>query len=92
MGGALRYRVPNGVEHNIRMDVDGARAVLQAVTDGVLPSPEFIASEVTFTPDIEITAHHPLYAQLRAPHATGWARLLAAGSPISTRAACSTTV
>ena len=59
------------------MDVNSAHAVFRAVTDGTLAPPEFIASEVTFTPRIEITAHSPLYAQLRSPRATRWARLLA---------------
>ncbi|MFF2655583.1 nucleoside hydrolase [Streptomyces sp. NPDC058045] len=77
MGGALRYRDPSRAEHNIRMDVPGAHAVLKAVGSGVLPTPEFIASEITFTPLIEITAEHPLYQDLRDPQGPVWARLLA---------------
>lgn len=77
MGGALRYRDPSRAEHNIRMDVAGAHAVLQAVESGLLATPEFIASEITFTPRIEVTAKHSLYRDLRDPQAPAWAQLLA---------------
>lgn len=77
MGGALRYRDPSSAEHNIRLDVAGAHAVLRAVADGVLTTPEFVASEITFTQEIEVSADSPLYARLRAAHAPPWARLLA---------------
>ncbi|WP_331718316.1 nucleoside hydrolase [Streptomyces sp. NBC_00134] len=78
MGGALRYRNPDSAEHNIRLDVPSARQVLDAVARGLLPTPEFVASEVTFTPRIEVTADSPLYAWLSAPDAPPWAALLAA--------------
>uniref|UniRef100_A0AAU2JXN6 Nucleoside hydrolase n=1 Tax=Streptomyces sp. NBC_00049 TaxID=2903617 RepID=A0AAU2JXN6_9ACTN len=78
MGGALRYRNPDSAEHNIRLDVPAARQVLAAVTSGLLPTPEFVASEVTFTPRIEVTADSPLYTWLSTPDAPAWASLLAA--------------
>lgn len=77
MGGALRYRDPDKAEHNIRLDVPSARAVLNAAAAGVLATPEFIASEVTFTPRIEVTAQSPLYARLRGRQAPPWAGVLA---------------
>lgn len=77
MGGALRYRNPERAEHNIRMDVPAAHAVLKAVAEGTLPAPEFIASEITFTPEIEITAKSALYQDLRDSGAPVWAGLLA---------------
>ncbi|MEU9126110.1 hypothetical protein AB0C96_40950 [Streptomyces sp. NPDC048506] len=77
MGGALRYRKPDSAEHNIRLDVPAAQSVLKAVADGRLSAPEFIASEVTFTPRMEVTADSPLYAGLHAPQASEWAQLLA---------------
>ncbi|MFF3068125.1 nucleoside hydrolase [Kitasatospora sp. NPDC057904] len=78
MGGALRYRNPEIAEHNVRLDVPAAHRVLKAVAVGHLRKPEFIASEVTFTPKIEVTAESPLYEWLAAPHAPQWAALLAA--------------
>lgn len=77
MGGALRYRDPESAEHNIHLDVAGAHAVLRAVADGVLATPEFVSADVTFTPRIAIAAHSPLYAQLRSPGAPEWTGLLA---------------
>ncbi|MFE2408162.1 nucleoside hydrolase [Kitasatospora sp. NPDC059408] len=78
MGGALRYRNPEIAEHNVRLDVPAAHSVLAAVAAGQLPTPEFIASEVTFTPKIEVTAESELYQWLAAPDAPPWAALLAA--------------
>jgi inosine-uridine nucleoside N-ribohydrolase len=77
MGGALRYRDPERAEHNVRLDVPAAAAVLGAVADGRLATPEFIASEVTFTPRMEITGRSPLYTHLRSADAPEWAQLLA---------------
>lgn len=77
MGGALRYRDPSRAEHNIRLDVPSARQVLDAVARGVLAAPEFVASDVTFTPEIEITRDSLLYRQLRDQQAPPWAHLLA---------------
>ncbi|MFC5724875.1 nucleoside hydrolase [Streptomyces gamaensis] len=76
MGGALRYRHPDRAEHNIRLDVPAARAVLQAVQDKRVAAPEFVTSEVTFTPSLEVTAASPLYRALAAPDAPVWARIL----------------
>ncbi|MCG7523306.1 nucleoside hydrolase [Streptomyces sp. OfavH-34-F] len=77
MGGALRYRNPDSAEHNIRLDVDGARQVLNHVVSGLLPMPEFVASEVTFTPQIEVTTGSALYRGLRAAPSGSWEHLLA---------------
>lgn len=78
MGGALRYRNPDSAEHNVRLDVPAARTVLTAVASGRLAMPEFIASEVTFTPRIEVNADSPLYQWLSAPDAPAWGALLSA--------------
>ncbi|EGX59764.1 hypothetical protein SZN_11313 [Streptomyces zinciresistens K42] len=78
MGGALRYRNPESAEHNIRLDVTAAGRVLDAVAAGRLHTPGFVASEVTFTPQIEVTADTPLYAWLTASDAPAWASLLCA--------------
>ncbi|GKQ36564.1 nucleoside hydrolase [Streptomyces sp. A012304] len=77
MGGALRYRDPDAAEHNIRLDVESARQVLDAVAGGLLPTPEFVASEVTFTPRIEVTADSALYQWLGTLRPGSWERLLA---------------
>jgi inosine-uridine nucleoside N-ribohydrolase len=77
MGGALRHLEPTGAEHNIHLDPPGARAVLRAVTDGTLATPEFVSADVTFTPRIAVTATSPLYARFRAEGAPAWAGLLA---------------
>lgn len=76
-GGALRYHDPDSAEHNIHLDVAAARAVLRAVADGVLATPEFVSADVTFTPRIAITTDCPLYALLRTLGAPAWARVLA---------------
>lgn len=78
MGGALRYRNPDSAEHNIRLDFEAAHQVLAAVTSGGLPTPEFVASDVTFTPQIEVTADTPLYRWMHATEAPAWAKLLGA--------------
>lgn len=76
MGGALRYRNPDSAEHNIRLDVPAAREVLAAAADRSLPTPEFVASEVTFTPEIELTADGPMHRWTHTPGAPAWAALL----------------
>jgi pyrimidine-specific ribonucleoside hydrolase len=71
MGGALNYRHPDRAEHNIRLDVDAARVVLAQVQGITL-----VPSDVTFRPEVEITAQSPLYRQLAtSDHA--WAQLVA---------------
>jgi inosine-uridine nucleoside N-ribohydrolase len=75
MGGALNYRDPRKAEHNVRMDAPAARAVLQAVGDGLLPTPEWVTSDVTFTPRMQVTVDSPIYRALAADE-SGWARLL----------------
>ncbi|MFF4648073.1 nucleoside hydrolase [Streptomyces sp. NPDC001389] len=77
MGGALRYRNPETAEHNVRLDVPAAHQVLAAVAAGLLPTPEFVASEVTFTPSIEVTADSALYTWMSSEGAPAWAGLLA---------------
>lgn len=60
----------------IRLDVSSSRTVLHAVAEGVVAPPEFIASEVTFTPASRSQRTVPCmrgYALHRPP----WARLLA---------------
>ncbi|WP_239029110.1 nucleoside hydrolase [Pseudonocardia acidicola] len=78
MGGALNYRHPDRAEHNIRLDVAAAHRVLAAVAAGELRAPEFIASDVTFTPALQVTAEHPIYRALAAPAAPPWASILVA--------------
>ncbi|BCJ46198.1 hypothetical protein GCM10010168_51470 [Actinoplanes ianthinogenes] len=74
MGGALRYRDPTRAEHNVRLDPAAAVAVVR--TPG-LPL-WLVTSDVTFTPELEVTAAGPLYAALTAPDAPAWARTLRA--------------
>ncbi|WP_307851301.1 nucleoside hydrolase [Nocardiopsis sp. MG754419] len=78
MGGALRYRHPDRAEHNFRLDVDAVHTVFAAMADGRLAPGEFVTSEITFVPDTEVHAAHPLYRTLAAPDAPDWAGLLAA--------------
>jgi inosine-uridine nucleoside N-ribohydrolase len=74
MGGALRYRDPERAEHNVRLDVAAAAAVLDRARD-----PRLVTSDVTFTPEMEIGAASPLYRQLAGPwHDQRWASLLRA--------------
>jgi pyrimidine-specific ribonucleoside hydrolase len=73
MGGALAYRHPDRAEHNVRLDVPSARAVLATAR-----RPRLVTSDVTFTGANEITADSPLHQRLAAPDAPGWARLLTA--------------
>ncbi|EKX66687.1 nucleoside hydrolase [Streptomyces ipomoeae] len=78
MGGALNYRDPSRAEHNFRLDVSSVHKVFDAVSKGLLPTPYFVTSEVTFTSAIEITADHPVHRALAAPDAPAWAALLVA--------------
>lgn len=78
MGGALNYRDPSRAEHNFRLDVPAVHRVFEAVGAGLLPTPYFVTSEVTFTSAMEITAAHPVYRTLAAPDAPSWAALLVA--------------
>lgn len=78
MGGAFRYRDPDRAEHNIRLDVAAARAVLSAATVQTVPGLEFVCSDVTFRPETTITTDSRLYEALSQPGAPAWARLLAA--------------
>jgi inosine-uridine nucleoside N-ribohydrolase len=77
MGGALNYRDPNQAEHNIRLDVEAARAVLTAVDAKRLTELELVLHDVTFTPATQITEASPLYATLNDRDAPQWAHLLA---------------
>jgi purine nucleosidase len=79
MGGALAYRHPDRAEHNIRLDVDAAHRVLAAVEQGRLATPRFITSDITFTPELGITAGHPIYQaldQAAVTPAAQWAAIL----------------
>ncbi|POX41348.1 nucleoside hydrolase [Streptomyces sp. Ru73] len=78
MGGALNYRDPSRAEHNFRLDVPSVHKVFEAVGTGLLPTPYFVTSEVTFTSEMEVTAEHPVYGALAAPGAPAWAGLLVA--------------
>jgi inosine-uridine nucleoside N-ribohydrolase len=74
MGGALRYRDPSRAEHNVRLDPAAAVGVVR--TPG-LPL-WLVTSDVTFTPELEVTAAGPLYAALAAPDSPAWAQTLRA--------------
>ncbi|MDT0300808.1 nucleoside hydrolase [Streptomonospora wellingtoniae] len=76
MGGALRYRDPERAEHNFRLDAAAVHTVFGAIADGLLPAPEFVTSEVTYTPEIRVDSSHALYRKLRAFDAPPWAALL----------------
>lgn len=52
--------------------------VFEAAAKGLLPTPYFLTSEVTFTPAMEITADHPVHRALAVPDAPAWAALLVA--------------
>jgi inosine-uridine nucleoside N-ribohydrolase len=73
MGGALRYRDPERAEHNFRLDAAAATAVLGAARE-----PWLVTSDVTFTPETEVTAESPLYRMLAEPDAPAWAATLRA--------------
>jgi pyrimidine-specific ribonucleoside hydrolase len=73
MGGAVDYRHSDRAEHNVRLDVPSACAVLATAHQ-----PRLVISDVTFTIANEITAASPLYRRLTEPEAPGWARLLVA--------------
>ncbi|MFI0817266.1 nucleoside hydrolase [Streptomyces sp. NPDC021098] len=76
MGGALNYRDPSRAEHNFRLDVSAAHQIFDAVGRDLLPTPYFVTSDVTFTPDLEITEGHPVHTALAARDAPAWAALL----------------
>jgi inosine-uridine nucleoside N-ribohydrolase len=71
MGGALSYRDPSRAEHNIRLDVPAALSVLRTVE-----RPWLVTSDVTFTPEMELTATSSLYRVLKLGDAPPWATLL----------------
>lgn len=75
MGAAVKYRHPDQAEHNVRVDLDAARTVLDAAQQRRLASLELVTSDVTFTDAIALSADHPLCRRLRtAPGA--WAQML----------------
>jgi inosine-uridine nucleoside N-ribohydrolase len=78
MGGALRYRNPEQAEHNFRLDAAAVHTVFAAVADGRLAPPEFVTSEITFVPETDVSAEHPVYHALAASGAPAWATLLVA--------------
>jgi inosine-uridine nucleoside N-ribohydrolase len=71
MGGALRYRDPTRAEHNFRLDPAAARRGLTTIE-----RPRLVTSDVTFTPELAVDAHSPLYQALATPEAPSWAALL----------------
>jgi pyrimidine-specific ribonucleoside hydrolase len=71
MGGAIHYRRADRAEHNFRLDPAAIGTVFQAVTD-----PFLVISDVTFKPEIEISASARMYRWLGARDAPLWARLL----------------
>jgi pyrimidine-specific ribonucleoside hydrolase len=71
MGGALDYRDPERAQHNFRLDVDAARAVL-----AVLPRPRLVTSDVTFRPETALTRESPEYGLLVRAGAPAWAPVL----------------
>ncbi len=77
MGGVLQhlYRTPSRASHNLRMDPTSARAVLTAPDLDV----SLVTSDITYTPEIEVTADSELYRLLAADNAPRWARLVGAG-------------
>ena len=76
MGAAINYRSPQRAEHNVRLDVDAARVVLDAAQAGRLAGLELVISDVTFTDQIAIGADHPLCRRFDEDPAP-WAQMLA---------------
>ena len=75
MGAAINYRDPARAEHNVRLDLDAARTVIDAASDERIAGLELVISDVTFTSAIAIGAEHPLYRAL-ASNPAPWARVL----------------
>lgn len=73
MGGAIHYRKPDRAEHNFRLDPDAAATML-----GSTAEPHLVISDVTFRPEIEISADTPLYRSLADDTACGWKALVRA--------------
>jgi len=71
MGGALNYRDPSRAEHNVRLDVAAAKAAIAGAA-----RPRLVISDVTFTPDIEITPGSPVHRHLDAAEPGTWQALL----------------
>lgn len=78
MGGAVAYRDPDRGEHNFRLDPAAVQAVLRAAAGRTQPAIELVTSDVTWTPQIEVTAASSLYRMLAAAPAGSWAGLAAA--------------
>ncbi|MBB5159977.1 nucleoside hydrolase [Saccharopolyspora phatthalungensis] len=72
MGGALAYRDPTTAQYNFRLDPAAARAALTALTH-----PRLVTYDVTFAPDIAISAESQLY-QVLADSPAEWATALVA--------------
>jgi hypothetical protein len=66
MGGAFRYRDPERGEHNFRRDPEAIRAAL-----AVVPKPQLVVSDTTFTPKILLTAESALGQRLAHPGMPG---------------------
>lgn len=71
MGGAVNYRDPARGEHNFRLDPAAVAVALAA-----LHHLSLVTSDVTFRPEIEVTARSALYRDLCAMPEAAWARTL----------------
>lgn len=71
MGGALQYRDPERAEHNFRLDPTAAAEVVATARRLRL-----VISDVTFRPELEVTASSPVYEGLAVADAPAWARTL----------------
>lgn len=75
MGGTVANPESTRAEHNLRLDPDAARRVLDHAHHLTHPL-TLVTTDVTATPDTRITADHQLYRRLSDPHAPRWARIL----------------
>lgn len=73
MGFAINYRDPDRAEHNVRLDVDAARTVLEHAEE--LTDLDLVLSDITFTPELELGPDHRI-AQAIAAGETPWARTM----------------
>lgn len=75
MGGAIVYRNPSRAEHNFRVDPEAAIRMLPILEPG---RPTLVVSDVTFNPEMEITAESAIYKRWSEPGAPPWAPVLTA--------------
>jgi inosine-uridine nucleoside N-ribohydrolase len=74
MAGALQYRDPDRAEHNVRYDVPAAHRVVTAIAE-LGCEVEWVLADVTFSPQVELTASSEVYRTLAA--GPPWAKLIA---------------